>query len=837
MQWLNDYVDLSGISADDLVNRLTLTTCEVDGYEKVFEHLDGIIAAKIISRKKHPDAEKLSICTVDTGSKKLEIVCGAPNAVENITVPLAGIGSRIPSEDGYFEIKKAKIRGVESPGMLCSSSELGLDGIVEKSEGLLILDEKIKPGTSLSSLFPGIRDIILDIDNKSITHRPDLWCHFGFAREIAAIFGKKIKFNPLDIKFPKTDAKLPVKKIAIEKGAAKAYYGVYSSGIKIVPSPLWMQIRLIHAGQKPINNIVDASNYTMLELGQPNHTFDAAYLKNDTVSVASTGKSFPVKKFTTLDEVERIIPEESVMILDGKPSSGTPVAIGGIMGGLDSGIKETTSALFLESATFRREKIRRTLSGIQLRTDSAVRFEKGQDPAKAKAALARLIDLISLTCPEIRTGKISGESPEKEVKNKIKISLSHIRERLGFNISEKEVVKTLTSLFFEVSLPEKKKGAAKSSGNTTDSDAVFSITVPTFRSQYDITIPEDIIEELGRVYGYDNIKPAAPRIESQSSPQHEMHAFERFLKNHASLAGGFTETYNYSFASKDENLLFSDEGVKLKNPIQSDSDRLRLSQIPGLLKQAAFNQDRFENIRMFELGRIYLSEKTADGLPVEKKRLNIIHLPPHVKSKNIHPDDTALFQNFLSFRSYLERLMNDISQTGWNLISCEKESEASLPVYLHPGCSVKFTDGSGKTLGHAGILHPSFEKQFDLKRSALIAEVFIEELYDFKENSRKKILYSPPSVFPDSRFELSIVMNDKVSTADPVSIVEKMKIPEIKGIRLLTIYRGEPLPEDKKSASYEVLCGTDSGTLSGEKVQEIMDSIIKKMQDAGFPLR
>ncbi|MDH5656277.1 MAG: phenylalanine--tRNA ligase subunit beta, partial [Spirochaetia bacterium] len=793
----------------------------------------AIISAKIISRQKHPNAEKLSICTVDTGRKKMEIVCGAPNAEENLTVPLAMIGSKIPSEKGIFEIKKTSIRGVESPGMLCSSSELGIDSLTGASEGLLILDSSVKPGMPLSEVFPGITDTIIEIDNKSITHRPDLWCHFGFAREIASIFHKKIKYSPLETKFPKANASLPAKTIHIEKGAAKAYYGMHCSGITVQPSPLWMQIRLINTGQKPINNIVDASNYTMLELGQPNHTFDAEKLKKDTVSVALS-ETKTLASFTTLDEVERNVPEGSILILDGK--KGVPVALGGIMGGLDSGISENTSSLFLESATFPREKIRKTLSAVQLRTDSAVRFEKGQDPAKAKPALARLAELISLSCPDMKTGKITGESPEKEIQSKIKISLKEIRDRLGFSISQTETIKTLTSLNFEVKTTGRSntaKSSKKKTAKNSEDDIVFNITAPAYRSQYDITIPEDIIEELGRIYGYDNIEPTPPPGETLTIPRHEMHSFERQIKLHLSYGGGFTETYNYSFASEEENQLFSLKGVKLKNPVQSDMDVLRVSQIPGLLKQTASNQDRFDNVRLFELGRIFMPEKNKEDLPVEKKQISIIHMPPASKEKKIHKDDFMIFQDFLNFRSYLERLMSELLNQEWSMNLC---MENEVPVFLHPGCCVKFKN-EDSIYGYAGILHPSFEKQFGLKRPCLAADLNLDQMYLAKEKSRKIESYHPPSVYPDSRFEFSIVMNDDESTALPLQMIREMEIQEIRDLRLLTIYRGEPLPEDKKSASYEVQCGIDTGTLPGERLQSILDSIIQQLEKAGFPLR
>jgi phenylalanyl-tRNA synthetase beta chain len=496
LNWLNDYVDLSDVPVPELVDRLTLAVCEVEGVAETFAHLDQIHVAWIESLEKHPDADRLNVCRVRDGKHTHQIVCGAPNVRAGMFAPLAVVGARLPrpeAEGEFLEIKPAKLRGVASNGMLCSPGELGLTPLTGEVDGLIDLDSlpgntagKLKHGTPLTELLP-LRDTVLDIDNKSITHRPDLWCHFGFAREIAGLYGKKLIFDPLSKRAkrqPGTDAKLPSKKIVIETGAAKAYYGRSLAGVQIGPAPLYMQARLINVGQRPINNVVDASNYVMLELGQPNHTFDAKTLKSDTVTVAlanaaarpvggktsakdktksQTGgaSAFKRKSFTTLDGQAREVPENTILILDGPAGAhATPVALGGIMGGETSGVGDATTELFLESATFPRERIRPAIARLGLRTDSAQRFEKGQDPAKAKPALDRLAELIAESCPELRQGKTTGASPEKEQRNKITVPLSFLRARLGFDVTEKLVMDILTRLNFDVLVKGGKKNRA-----------------------------------------------------------------------------------------------------------------------------------------------------------------------------------------------------------------------------------------------------------------------------------------------------------------------------------------------------------------------------------------
>ncbi|MCB1322595.1 MAG: phenylalanine--tRNA ligase subunit beta, partial [Leptospiraceae bacterium] len=513
LNWLHDYVDVLDIPVAGLINGLTLSTCEVDGVETIYAHLDIVRVARVLKVDKHPDADRLSVCKVQSGKENLTIVCGAPNVRADMLVPLAPVGARLPmGNDEVLEIKKAKIRGVESSGMLCAPSELGLEKITGEVDGLLDLSAWLtdsghtadETGYALSELFP-LADTVLDIDNKSITHRPDLWSHFGFAREIGAIFRRPLKYDPLIGGAPdhhaqgggsgkqsgkkksakkvhkkastnsassdnsrdtsrhiskatskaslkatvqkdaattarvqndgaaspavcshgfNSNSKLPQKQIELEDEAALAYFGRHISGVRVQPSPLWMQARLLAIGQRPINNIVDVSNYVMFETGQPNHAFDARRLQASTIGVAANGGRIKIKNYTTLDGEERAMPDGAILILDGPIQSKTPVvALGGIMGGAGSEVADDTTELFLESATFPRERIRPTISAIGLRTDSAQRFEKGQDPARARPVLDRFTALLALSCPDLQAGKISGRQVVKNRISKVNLDL------------------------------------------------------------------------------------------------------------------------------------------------------------------------------------------------------------------------------------------------------------------------------------------------------------------------------------------------------------------------------------------------------------------------------
>ncbi len=833
------------MTVDQLVHRLTLSTCEVDGYENLFDHLRNIVVAKVEQVAKHPDADRLSVCQVNAG-KKLQIVTGATNIREGIRVALALPGAKIPTADGnIIDIQPSKLRGIDSSGMLCSIKELGLEKLADDNGGILILHDpendgsdipslhlNCKDGTSLLDVLP-LADTVLDIDNKSITHRPDLWCHYGFAREIAAIFKKKMKEHPLDqASFPE-DPTLPTKTIQIQPGAAHAYRGVHMANVVVKQSPFWMQSRLVAIGQKPINNVVDASNYILFDIGQPNHAFDASQLKSNTISVVKNGHGKMHTGLALLDDRSIDPPEDAILILDGEMDSGRAVALGGIMGGKGFSIDESTASLFFESATFPRELIRRTISATQIRTDSSMRFEKGQDPLKAKPAIFRYTALLKETCPKIQLGTITGEEPSGPKRNVISTDLTFLQSRLGYAVTIKEVMNTLGGLGFEVKQVKPGNG--------------LRITVPTYRSWYDVTIPEDIVEEMGRIHGYDNIAPRTPPVACMAVPPNRQRALERFTRTFFAQRAAFHETRNYSFATVEENLLSGQEGLRILNPTMTGRDRMRLSLVPGIVQQAASNQDRFDDVRLFESGRIYYRtpQLPEQEIAIEQRHVVLIHLPP-ADTATLNPESRSIYRAFLDLREsmegYLTTVMGGASisalpPSGESGNADEKSSVENNIAFLHPGCAVKFLSGDNRTLGVAGIIHPAWENRFDLKRGAVVGLLYFDEVYRQYDAYRKQSDYSPPSVFPDSHFEFSVVIEDHISTALPRQIILDQKIPEIRSVDLLTVYRGAPLPEEKKSASYRVTCGRNDATLSGDQLQKILQQSIETLEKAGIPLR
>ncbi|GIX42079.1 MAG: phenylalanine--tRNA ligase beta subunit [Leptospiraceae bacterium] len=845
--WLNQYINLKDIDIHELANRITMSTCEIEEIYTIFDFDENIVIAKVLECSKHPNSDKLTICKVDDGKNILQVLCGASNVKEGIFVVLAKIGAKLIIEEKPLTIDKRSIRGVDSYGMICSAKELGIDSIIGDNNGIIILDELsdeiflyayqfhhpqkineikdiskikkqfLKPGTPIKKLFPYI-DIILDIDNKSITHRPDLWGHFGFARELSAILKRNIHYDPLETKIKiKQDPSLPVKKIEIKNHSALAYNGVVCTNIQIKDSPLWMKILLTAIGQKVINNVVDVSNYIMYELGQPNHAFDLKELKSDIILCDLTKKEI---EFTALDEETYKIPKGSIIIYDGKK----PVALGGIIGGLNSAIKSDTTEIFIESATFPREYIRKTISATGIRTESARRFEKGQDPYKSKIAIYRFIELLKETCPDIKIGKIesSFQVPEKK-ENHIKTTVDFIQMKLGFSISPKEIQSILERLYFKV----------KIKNNTIE------VIVPSFRSYYDITIPEDLVEEIGRIYGYDNIQPVAPVVEIQKPDLPYNRYFERRIKQFISSYGLFFETMNYSFAKKEDNELFGYSGIQLKNPAQKQKDRMRVSLIPGLLEQIQFNIHRYEEAGLYELGKIFIPKKKQSKdikkkLPEELNRLTIVYFTEELKNyKNyIMMGDDERIGVVLYLRNLLENLFNYF-HIEYNLTIPDNPY-----FFLHPKCQLEIYHQNDK-LGVFGLLHPEWHKKYEYPKTktVVIADLDYDTIFTIwnRKREKKETYYRPPSQFPKSTFEFTILLDKNESTYKPVEYIKNL-FPEFREIELVDIYIGPPIPEEKKSISYRVHC-IDYKPITNERLQEMLDTVVKLLNEKGYPLR
>lgn len=828
MNWLNLYLDLRNLDISKLSHKITMSICEIEKIYKVFEIHKNIVVGKIVECKKLSDTSHLSLCKVDVGNEILQIVCGASNVKNNIFVAVAKIGAELKIDNQILKIEKRTIKDTDSYGMICSAKELGIQSILGDHDGILVLDDLPKEvfeyakakskqkeffiaGKAIQELFP-YEDTILEIDNKSITNRPDLWSHFGFALELSAILNKKIHYNPLkQIKKFKEDISLPKKEIIIQNGSALAYHGIVCTNLVVQDSPLWMRILLNSINQKCINNIVDISNFVMYELGQPNHAFDLRNLRSNTILCDLSKKEF---LFKALDNVEYTVPVNSIVIYDNK----TPVALGGIIGGENSSIKKDTTEIFIESATFPRSFIRKTISITGIRTESAKRFEKGLDPARSRIAIYRFLELLKKNQPNIKIGKLVSKFtvPEKK-ENKILTSVDFIQKKLGFPIKEQKIKEILTKLNFKVKIQKNKK---------------IQVVVPSYRSYYDITIPEDIIEEIGRIYGYDNIQPIPPKVDIQKPTLPYKRYFERQWKMILSSSGKIYETMNYSFSSLEDNELFGISGIELLNPAQKHKNRMRTSLFPGLLEQTYTNIFRTEEFGLYELGRIFIPQNSKK-LPQEPTKFNLVYVKEvsnqeHSKNYNDSQDLEIVYY----VRKIIEKLLYFFN------FSFKTEVLIDTYQFLHPKCQMEWYTNQ-KKVGFLGLLHPKLYKKYSFPedKRIVLAELDYESLFNLwnERRSQKETHYKPPSQAPKSTFDFTILMPENEYTNKPVELIKNL-YPEFIKIDLINIYQGSNIPEHQKSVTYRVHC-LDKEPIPHEKLQKMLDEVVRILENNGFPLR
>lgn len=805
--WLNEFVDLSDVTPTELANLLTMKTCEVEGFEPFMEHLAQIPVALVEELTKHPDADKLKICKVNTGNETVQIVTGAANVELGKKFPAALVGVKLP--DGR-QMTKAKLRGVESFGMLCSGSELGitqLDYAPAKIDGLMPLPDDWQVGTPLSH-YLGAPDVIFEIDNKSITHRPDLWCHFGFAREIAALLGKALKQNPEEATFKTLPAKLP--RIEIEGRAAITYCGAELAGFTVRPSPLLRQMRLLSVGQKPINNIVDISNYVLFEIGQPNHAFDRAKL-GDTVRVAYSKDK---EKIALLDGSTHELPEGLVVIRDGTK----PVALAGVMGGAGTETTKETTKIFLESATFHRSDIRAAVAKTGIRSDSSQRFEKAQNPGKAKAAIYRFAALLAEEQGGVVLSEIAEVVTEDYAKTQpifvtnefIEEKLGRIDNRTGSNAA------ILRRLGFAV---EEKSGT-------------LVVTPPPWRKWYDITIAEDLVEEIGRFIGYKEIA-IEPSLVACETPRvyNASRALEHRLRDLCALRLQLNEVMAYAFYSEhdlklDEFYCQAADAVKLKNSLHADLSFMRTSPLPGLLRALHGNYREHKNVRLFEIEKIFL--------------------PAH--SQNTPRREEYFIAAALTSQSNAEETAHEVAaMVAEILATCglmrhEQIFANELHSVFHPGRSGS-AGVKDKRVFRFGEVHPKILSHFGIKERVWYFDALLTDLLALKKGETPT--YRAPFSYPAVDFELTLVLPRKgefaalkaaAGVVDPL-VRRDLDKTVLVSFEHVSTFMGGNLQPDEKAVSVRATWRNPTRTLTPDEVKKLQDGLIARMLKAGFRLR
>ncbi|MDD4607101.1 MAG: phenylalanine--tRNA ligase subunit beta [Patescibacteria group bacterium] len=796
LKFLQKFVDLpKNLKPQDLALKLTMSTVEVEEVKKIGQDLDKIVVGKVVKLEQHPNADKLKLAWVDISQKtNLKIVCGGSNLKENMLTAVALIGAQVRwhGEGDLVTLEPVKIRGEESQGMICASSEIGLAEMFPMADDHAIMDltdANLKIGQSLAGAL-GLDDIILEIDNKSLTNRPDLWGHYGMAREVAALYNLKLK--PVELKTPKIkkleNSRIQKLEIKVEdKKLCPRYMGVIVDNIKIASSPSWLQQQLIAIGQRPINNVVDITNYVLQELGQPLHAFDADKLNNKIV-VRRAKKG---EKITTLDEEERKLDESILVIADEKQ----PLVIAGIMGGKGSGINDQTTKIIIESANFDGATIRSGSTQLGLRSDSSARFEKSLDPNLAEIGMQRALTLIQQIIPqaEVVSPIVDVANFSKQIKV-IDLDLDLLFKRLGQKIKTETVIKILTSLGFKVKNLKNK----------------LSVVVPSWRATKDINIAEDLIEEITRIYGYDNLQPVMPSIEINY--QSDDKKMERQLKDILTQGFNFNEIYNYSFVSQNliqKTKLNLDEHLKLINYLSEDQQFLRTSLIPNLLKNVQQNLRFYDAMRIFELGRVF--QKQTGEWPIDNSNQQFLNYQPKML--------TGLILESESFYKTKEVVENLLSKLNYDYQL--KISQSDLPVYLNPKMSLDILVNN-QLVGYISEIHPQILNNFNIQPAVGVFEINFSELEKIKS---QQVKYQKMPQYPAIIYDISMLVSQDILWQEIEEAILKTN-PLIRKVELFDIYQNKGVEENKKSLAFHVVYRSDKETLTSQQVDKIHQQVV-----------
>ncbi len=764
--WIREYIPALETPARQLERLITMRTAECEGIEEAGSLLAGACAARVVSVEPVPASHNVK-AVVETSAYGVKVVvCGAPNCRAGMFTAYVPVGRKV-------------ISGVESDGMLASGAELGVN---RDAAGILELAEHTG---ELAACAP---DSIIEIDNKSITHRPDLWGHFGMAREVAAILRQPLRDPVQPALVPSAPA--PIQVSIEDLDLCPRYSALVFDNVTVQPSPLWLQYRLTAIGLNPINNIVDMTNYIMSELAQPMHAFDRDLLDGDTIFIrrAHAGESFQA-----LNGQDFTLSASNLVIADAKGA----VALAGVIGGMDSAIAGGTTRIVLESACFNASSVRRTSAALKLRTDASMRFEKSQDPANTVRGLARAVELLREISPGIRlVGGLADRRKPIAPPPAIRLPMDWLVRKLGKDVSPDEVRDILERLAFGVTRISE-----------ADGPTVFSVTVPSWRATKDISVKDDLVEEVGRMIGYDSIAPRPPAVLTTVPPANEERAFHRRVR--AIFADqGFTEIYNYSFVAEADALAFGmlpADHVTVANPIAPNQSLLRMSLLPELRGNVLENSKRFDAFRLFEIGREI--HKQPQGLPRE-----IPHLAAAIYSKE--GDGTAgLFE--------MKRA------AGCLMPGAEARPAAARP-YEHPTRAAEI-HWNGAVTGRLFELHPSLAggrtAMLDLDLTAV-------------QSARPKVQrYVPIRRYPSSAFDLSVVARAGELVGDLQAKLAELSGPLLESIEYQRQYAGPPLAEGAKSVSFRLTLGSPERTLSSEEVGEVRAHLIDGMRAQGYDLR
>ncbi|NIP31818.1 MAG: phenylalanine--tRNA ligase subunit beta [Candidatus Dadabacteria bacterium] len=789
LSWLVDYVEFD-ISPEELGEMLTMTGLELEALEDKSKGLDSVVVTKILEISQHPNADRLSLCVVTDGVEKYDVVCGANNMKVDDKVVLAKIGTKLPETTKFPEglkIKKSKIRGEVSEGMLCAEDELGL---ALKSDGIMVLPEKTEIGQSVADLL-GYDNIIFEI---GITpNRPDCLSLIGIAREVSAILGEDLKKPDIDIIENGEDISGLIQVEVLDNDACPRYSCRVIKDVKIGPSPSWLISRLEASGIRSINNVVDITNFVLLEQGQPLHAFDYNLLHDHKIVVRNAKNN---ETITTLDEVERKLTKNDLLICDGE----NPIALAGIMGGLNTEVNAETTDILLESAYFDPITIRKTSKRTGLRSESSYRFERGVDPNNVTNALNRAAELIR----KIGGGRISkgivDVYPNEIQSKEVKLSLKKVRNLLGISIDKNEINNLLKNLEFELL-------------DSSDSELLYKI--PTFR--VDIEREIDLIEEVARLFGYDNIVSVSPEVPMVANRINVITIMEKRLRD-VFVSYGFLEAINYSFEDSELLEVFdSTTSIGLKNPLTKDFSNMRTSLLPGLVKNVRLNLSRQnQDLRLFESGKVFYP-KSKGQLPNEVKKFAAVATgkrEPEIWNENSI--------DFFDIKSVLERSFEVLS-----VDSKVKLEPLSGIDFLHPGNS-SLIKIDKNVLGFIGELHPDTLEKLEIDEKVYVLEIDLQLLSKTYTKSKKK--FYPLPKYPSVKRDIALVVDDKITAQEILLNMKEVNSSIIEDVWVFDVYKGETLQEGKKSVAVSMILRDKEKTLTDDDANQVQKKVLKKLE-------
>ncbi|PTX55030.1 phenylalanyl-tRNA synthetase beta subunit [Melghirimyces profundicolus] len=794
-QWLNQYVDLNGVTPEKLAEELTRGGIEVDVIHPLDQGVENVVTGVVKKVEPHPGADRLRVCTVDAGKEEpLNIVCGAPNVAEGQTVAVALPGARLP---GGVKIKKTKLRGVPSEGMICSAQELGMPEKLlpkEQQEGILVLPAETGVGEDAKAVL-GLEDVVLELDLTP--NRSDCLSMWGVAYEVAALLDREVHLPVTEERMPVGKTK-PVDVVLDAEEDCPFYATQVVEGIRLGESPRWMQNRLLAAGIRPINNVVDITNYVMLEYGQPLHAFDYDQVEDGEIVVRRGGTGETV---TTLDGVTRACDDRTLLITDGTK----PIGIAGVMGGENSEVKEGTTTVLIESAYFAPESIRRTARRLGLRSEASTRFEKGVDPERVIPALTRAVELMV----QLAGGKVASPVTAErmgEIEDVI-VELRHNRLTgvLGVQVEEKAVLDVFRRLRFP----------------TEVNDGVYRVQVPSRRP--DISIEVDLIEEVARLYGYDRIPTTLPWGQQSPGALTPEQRLRRVIR-HSLRDAGFHEVINYSLTSPDrlrelEPVLYKEaRPIRISMPMSDERKVLRTSLVPQLLETAEYNvHRREEGVSVFELARVFVTEeKKLTRQPEERWALAGLvtgATSPHWQKRNGAPD-------FFTVKGMLEWLFERLGVNGISF-------EAAQPEGYHPGRTARIKQ-DGRVIGVLGQVHPKTASAHDLD-DTYVFELDLEPVTEAALN--RVIRYETLPKHPDTTRDLALVVDEGIPVGELEKTIHSAGGELLQSVSLFDVFTGEQIGEGKKSVAFSLRYQAGDRTLTDEEVAEVHQNVIQRLEE------